>query len=405
MNEVYKILIVDDEPNNIRAIRNCIAESGEFYTLYQALNGETALKVATTEKPDLIITDWEMPGMDGIELIKNLKSSENTSEIPVIMCTGVMTTSENLHTALMAGAVDYVRKPIDKIELIARVKSMLQLSTSKKELKMKYLEIEQNNKFVRSLMESIPHPMVYFTLSGEIKGCNKRFENLFGLATPNFSETSIDKLLGFSNESIDYTQDQLLLNGNTDISYETEFNDNFYIFTKTLYYSAQAKPEGIMCIISDITELKKAHIEIVESKKKELTSSALRLIQISELNNSLISEFEKIKLQTSRDISEMIQQTISKYSLNTGKSFWNEFESRFENVHESFYINLSKLYPCLSPGEKRLCALLRLNLTSKDIATLIYQNPQSVDMARYRLRKKLNLKQDENLNEFLTNID
>jgi len=399
-----KILIVDDEPNNIRAIRNCITESGDFYILYQALNGNLALKIAITEKPDLIITDWEMPEMDGIELIKKLKADENTSEIPVIMCTGVMISSEHLHTALMAGAVDYIRKPIDKIELIARVKSMLQLSFSKNELKMKYLEIAQNNKFIRSLMESIPHPMVYYDLSGKIKGFNKRFENQFGLTKLNLRELSFYDLFDLSEERIHYNQDKLLRKENDDVNYECEFREHFYICTKTLYYRTQGEPEGIMCIIADITELKKAHAEIIESKKKELTSSALRLIQISELNNNLISEFEKIKAQTTTNISEMIQQTISKFSLNTGKNFWNEFESRFENVHESFYLNLNKLYPTLTPGEKRLCALLRLNLSSKDIATLTYQNPQSVDMARYRLRKKLNLNPEENLIDFLINI-
>lgn len=401
----YKILIVDDEPGNIRIIRNCIAEIDEPYTLFQALNAELGIKIASVEMPDLIISDWEMPGMDGIELIKALKKNEYTSEIPIIMCTGVMTTSENLHTALMAGAVDYIRKPIDKIELIARVKSMLQLSASKKDLKMRYLEIEQNNKFIHSLMESIPHPMVYYALSGEIKGCNKRFENLIGLGIANFKGSSIYNFLDLNEEQAHCAKDKLLLEASTDISYESEFRGHYYIFTKTLYYKTLPTPEGIMCTIADITELKKAHSEIIESKKKELASSALRLIQISELNNSLVSEFEKIKSMSSKDISDLIQQTISKFSLNTGKNFWNEFESRFENVHESFYLSLNKLYPNLTPGEKRLCALLRLNLSSKDIATLFYQNPQSVDMARYRLRKKINLAPEENLVDFLININ
>lgn len=405
MSKVHKILIVDDEPNNLRAIRNCIAESNEQYTLFQSLNGELALHISETELPDLIITDWEMPGMDGIELIKTLKSRELTAEIPVIICTGVMTTSENLYTALMAGAADYVRKPIDNIELTARVKSMLQLADSQKNLKEKYIEIEQNQKFIQSLMESIPHPMVYYQLTGEIEGCNQRFEQLIGVEKSNFISQSIYKVLDFTKMRIHLQQDQLLELFKNDVSYETEFQDYQFIFTKTLYYKKNTVPEGIMCILSDISELKKAHNEIIESKKRELTSSALRLIQISEMNNSMIAEFEKIKSLTTSNIGDMIQQTISKFSLSTGKNFWSEFESRFENVHESFYSTLNKLYPNLTPGEKRLCALLRLNLSSKDIATLIYQNPQSVDMARYRLRKKLNLNSEENLVDFLLNLD
>jgi len=83
--KTHKILIVDDDIANIRTIRKCIALSDESYTLYQALNGELAFSIANTEMPDLVITDWEMPGMDGIELIKTLKLNEATSEIPVIM--------------------------------------------------------------------------------------------------------------------------------------------------------------------------------------------------------------------------------------------------------------------------------------------------------------------------------
>jgi len=398
-----KILVVDDEIGNIKSITHNIIESKEPYVLYQALNGELAAKIAIAEMPDLIITDWEMPGINGIELIKRLKLNEVTAEIPVIMCTGVMTTSENLNTALMAGAVDYIRKPIDKIELLARVKSMLMLSDSRKVLKEKYLTIEQNHNFIQTLMESIPHPMVYYELTGEIKGYNQQFECLLGLDKQNIINNSIYNYFDISEKEIHQLQDHILLGGSDSINYEFEFEGNHYIFTKNLYATG-SHPQGIICTLSNISELKKAHAEIIESKKKELASSALRLIQISEQNNNLISELENIKSLTSTEAKVMIQQCITKFSLNTGKGFWNEFESRFENVFESFSSTLNDLYPNLTPGEKRLCALLRLNLSTKDIATLTYQNPRSVDMTRYRLRKKLSLKTEENLVDFLLSI-
>jgi DNA-binding CsgD family transcriptional regulator len=63
------------------------------------------------------------------------------------------------------------------------------------------------------------------------------------------------------------------------------------------------------------------------------------------------------------------------------------------------------MFPDLTTGEKKMCALLRLNLSSKDIASITFQNPQSVDMARYRLRKKMDLKKEENLIDFLMSIN
>ena len=130
-----KILIVDDQPDNLDAIVRFIEEDHSPYELLQALSAEIALSIAKKEIPDLIITDWEMPEMDGIDLIKALKSYKETKDIPVIMCTGVMLDSSDLKTALDAGAIDYIRKPIDKVELLARINSVLRLANSFKEIK------------------------------------------------------------------------------------------------------------------------------------------------------------------------------------------------------------------------------------------------------------------------------
>ncbi len=76
----------------------------------------------------LINLDWELPVMNGIDAIRTLKKNKSTHAIPVIMCTGVMMTSEDLQTSFNAGAIDYIRKPVDKTELIARTRSILMLS-------------------------------------------------------------------------------------------------------------------------------------------------------------------------------------------------------------------------------------------------------------------------------------
>jgi CheY-like chemotaxis protein/DNA-binding CsgD family transcriptional regulator len=401
----HKILIVDDEPDNIRAIRNCIAESGEPYTLYQALNGELALKIAIAEIPDLVITDWEMPGMNGIELIRKIHQNKITTEIPVIMCTGVMTTSEHLHTALMAGAVDYIRKPIDKIELIARVKSMLELSDSRKELHQKYSLIKQNNKFIQTLIESIQHPFVYYYPDGTIKGCNHHFQNLLGMADRNLPETNLYDYEYFSASSCHREKDSVLLTQKVNLAYECELAGKFFILSKTLFYNSIGEPEGIMCIMTDITEMKQAHHEIVESKKRELTSNAIRLINISEMNNSLIADLEKIHDQPNEKKSELIRNITNRLCVKSHENIWNEFDTHFRNVFDNFYKTINQQFPDLTPGELKLCAFLRLNLSSKEIAALTFQNPKSIDQARYRLRKKMNLDQDDNLTEFLVKIN
>lgn len=126
----YTILIADDYPDNVQIIADALKDTGIAHKIIRATNGKILIDLALKRIPDLIITDWEMPEMDGIEAIKFLKENSSTCDIPIIMCTGIMITSESLKYALDSGAVDYIRKPIDSIELQARVHSMLKLSDS-----------------------------------------------------------------------------------------------------------------------------------------------------------------------------------------------------------------------------------------------------------------------------------
>jgi two-component system, sensor histidine kinase and response regulator len=131
----YTILVVDDQRDNLMRIVEMIEDKYKDCEIFHALDGATALKISEHEIPDLIILDWEMPGLNGIETTRKLKENPETKDIPVIICTGKMTSSKHLETALNAGAVDYIRKPIDKVELLSRIRSMLLLSESYKDIK------------------------------------------------------------------------------------------------------------------------------------------------------------------------------------------------------------------------------------------------------------------------------
>ncbi len=84
-----------------------------------------ALKILKAEKPDLVFTDWDMPELNGIELMQAIQQDSDLADIPVILCSGKNIESEDLYNALAAGAVDYLRKPFDDQELIARVMTAL----------------------------------------------------------------------------------------------------------------------------------------------------------------------------------------------------------------------------------------------------------------------------------------
>lgn len=129
------ILLVDDNPMNIQQMNETIKHlSNESYQFLNAHGGKQALLVAKQFMPDVIITDWEMPDLDGIGFIQALKSNEQTKYIPVIMATGIKLTSKDLYLALEAGAIDYIRKPINPIECIARVRSAIQHAEQNRDL-------------------------------------------------------------------------------------------------------------------------------------------------------------------------------------------------------------------------------------------------------------------------------
>jgi DNA-binding response OmpR family regulator len=141
------ILIVDDQPENLQTIVDYFEESSLPYEINIASSGSVALTLIDKIVPDLIITDWEMPEMDGIEFIKQLRVKRQTVNVPVIMCTGAMITSEHLKTALKAGATDYIRKPVDPVELIARTSSILKINDFQKEIvNHQQARLEQKNR-------------------------------------------------------------------------------------------------------------------------------------------------------------------------------------------------------------------------------------------------------------------
>ncbi|HEY4147801.1 MAG TPA: hypothetical protein VGM41_02675, partial [Chitinophagaceae bacterium] len=84
--------------------------------------------------------------------------------------------------------------------------------------------------------------------------------------------------------------------------------------------------------------------------------------------------------------------------------YWNEFREIFEQVHQQFFDNLKKRCDDLTGNDLRLIALIKVNLSSKDIATLLGISPDSLRVSRYRLRKKLNLEQGESLTAFVQSM-
>ncbi len=277
--KAYNILIVDDIFENLKIILSILEKQYPNSNLMQAINGDIALQIIKQQKPDLIITDWEMPKMDGLELIKSLKASEETRDVPIIVATGVMLESNDLKIALETGAVDYIRKPIDATELIARTQSALKLAEYQK--------------------------------------------------------------------------------------------------------------------------------QIIEDKYRQLSENTLYLVQTNEFNSHLVKRLQNLYEKV--DSSDVATRTLFDEMINELQSklredSWQRFEIYFQRLHTDFTKDLMSRYPSLTSNDLKLCAFLRQGMSSKDIAAITYQTDESVRVARYRLRKKLELDKAQNLTSFLTSF-
>ena len=155
------ILVVDDTPLNIGVISGALKDS---YKTKVATNGEKALALASAEeKPDLILLDIMMPGMDGYEVCSRLKADPATSEIPVIFLTG-QTSAEDETRGFEVGAVDYVHKPFSPAVVKARVRSHILLREARAQLASQLLALNTELEMARQIQLSIlPHAIPKLT--------------------------------------------------------------------------------------------------------------------------------------------------------------------------------------------------------------------------------------------------
>lgn len=274
----YKILLIDDIVENLQTMISFFEAEFPYYELFQVNHSEKALPIIKRIEPDLIITDWYMPGMDGIELLNQLKNDKETKDIPVIIATGVNLSSDNLNKALEAGAVDYLRKPFDRIEFKARTRSAL--------------------------------------------------------------------------------------------------------------------------LISEM------HRQRMLSKNKELTESNLLLIKNNEFSIDLLKQLNMIlrSFPENHRLISMVGEIIENIESKIKEDTWQKFNVNFDYVNTRYIERLLKVYPNLTKAELRLCSFVRLGLTNKEIASILYNSTESIKVSRSRLRKKLQLDVNDNLEAHLASI-
>jgi two-component system, sensor histidine kinase and response regulator len=167
------VLIVDDNPSNLELLYEVLDDAG--FEVLVSQNGEGALKRAEHSHPDLLLLDVMMPGMDGFETCQRLKAHAATKDIPVIFMTALADTDDKVK-GFEAGAVDYVTKPFQPVEVLMRIKTHLTLRDLQHELRQKNLDLsaalerekelnQLKSRFVSMVSHEFKTPLTTITLS------------------------------------------------------------------------------------------------------------------------------------------------------------------------------------------------------------------------------------------------
>jgi two-component system, sensor histidine kinase and response regulator len=202
-----KILIVDDEPANIKLLEAYLEPLG--YETRAASGGPEALKMISEEKIDLVLADVMMPGMDGFKLCHKIKSDDKTKFLPVVIVTALKEKDEKLK-GIEAGADDFLSKPVDKAELVARVRSILRIKSLHDELGTSYEKLKDLERVKDGLTSMIVHD--FNNLLAVIDGGIQLLAKLMKGKATDLESQSMEKIISATRNAKSMAADILDIN-------------------------------------------------------------------------------------------------------------------------------------------------------------------------------------------------
>ncbi len=295
----HSILIADDEKVSLHLIVNYLKRSDKKFIIYKANNGKEAVKMARNYIPDIILMDWSMPIMNGTEAIKILKDDYRTKNIPIILQTSV-SNSAFLKEALAAGAVDFIRKPFEKIELMTRINSALLLHHSIKEAEFNKKKVDTHTDELNKLtliIKQTDNSVIVMSPTGDIEWANNGFSKLYGLTLPEFIEKyDINLLKATSHKELIERKFEKLLETKKSVTYVTHCRkggcEGKWIQTTLTPVFDGDQIEKIVAIEADITKAKQNELILINKNKemKQLTEELFTTNKELEKQKNIILE-------------------------------------------------------------------------------------------------------------------
>jgi len=312
------ILIVDDREFDRILYKEYLGE--DDYIFQELDDGEHVLDFLNNNHIDLMLLDWQMPQMGGIDVLKVLKNDPRFEELPIIVITG-LEDEKVLEEAFTFGSVDFLNKPVTKIELQSRTNSALKLHRAKKQLKRQKEELQELNNIIRQ------------------------------------QKIELEKSLELKNELIELKEKQ----------HASEIDT-----TNRQLLSFELDSNKLRKQINDV---------------KKLYDDSNRTIKAVTSDEEVLLKMKKLD----RSISTIINEQDSH----------DEFKRLFENIDPNFFKKLTKINSKMTTLDLKHCAYIKLNLDNYEISQLMNVEIKSIQMTRYRIRKKLALNENTSLREFI----
>ncbi len=201
-----KILVVDDAPENVDAFCSILESYLKDVCILRASTGQECVEKARAELPDVVLLDVHMPGMDGFEACRILKSMPETQNLSVLMVSALMTTGRHRAAGIDSGADGYLCKPFDSAELIAQVRSLVRLKryedalrqqqfTLERELQDRTAKLRMSEANWRRLFEEGPDPIFIEDLKGNVLEVNEAACKLHGMTREELLTKNVKELV------------------------------------------------------------------------------------------------------------------------------------------------------------------------------------------------------------------
>jgi CheY-like chemotaxis protein len=403
-----KILVIDDDEKFIDVVFYMLVRLEINIEPLLAEDAAYGFQLAEQEKPDIILLDRQMPGIDGFALARLLKKNKSTQHIPLILISGGNLSPEELIASSQYGCCDFLKKPFEYHEFKASIQNTLELKGKTNHPASNGFGSISSPLYIGKLIESIPHPVVVFNRKGGYEMFNESFTSFLADLNKTTNSTVYD--LFDVTETGNQKKSDLELFRNrsqfleSEISFPiknlTERNKHFLV-TKVGVPDESGNISRILCVLRDISNIRKQYIQSLELQRKELAFQNIKLLQMTDYSQNLLEDLTGLSKFMNKEGKAELQKLKSNYTFSAYENIWNELESQFELILQNFYKKLDIAHPNLTATERKLCSYLKLNMTTRQIGMLTFSNEKSVEMARYRLRQRMNLLNGDSLSSYL----